>query len=70
MQVKEEADNLWQERLKLEHQQQALKYERRIQELEMQYTHSVGLPRSVSPAAAATTTILDYIPRSEHVRGE
>lgn len=31
LQVKEDADALWQERLKLDQQQLALKYERRIQ---------------------------------------
>ncbi len=58
----------------MEQQQQALKYERRIQELEVQCAHGgAGVAmslRSVSPAssAAATASILNYIPRSEHVR--
>lgn len=82
MQAKEDADALWAERLKVEAQQQALKFERRIQELEVQHlSHGSGgvvslLPRSVLATggaqgmggAAATATILDYIPRSEHVR--
>lgn len=57
----------------MEQQQQALKYERRIQELEVGLAHGLtALPRSAAVTAvgcaATVPTILDYIPRSEHLR--
>lgn len=60
------------ERLRLELQQQALKYERRIQELEVQggggSCSGGGVVRPRSPAGGRLVGVLDYIPRAEHVR--
>jgi hypothetical protein len=57
------------ERLRLELQQQALKYERRIQELEVQGGGgSCSGGGVVRPAAGRLVGVLDYIPRAEHVR--
>lgn len=41
-QARDTAEGVWQDRLALEMQQQALKYERRIQELELQWTAGQG----------------------------
>ena len=61
-QAREAAEGVWQERLALDVQQQALKYERRIQELEMQWTGAAGgcaLLRGVLPGDPSRGSVLD-----------
>eukprot|EP00887_Chlorella_sp_A99_P000610 scaffold5.g610.t1 len=69
-QAREAAEGVCQERMGLELQQQALKYERRIQELEMQWGGGSGGggPLPCVAGGPSRGSVLDYIPRAEHVR--
>lgn len=67
-QAKEEAQELAQERLEMELSGQALKFERRIQELELQIAHWHTAQECSSAGIPPNSSLLDYIPRAEASR--